>query len=98
MSFIKDKLKLLPFASSIVNRYRVAKKKRLMRTFYTQFIRPGDLCFDIGANFGRWSEAFLSLGAQVIAVEPQSYCYGVLSKKFNTNSSITIIKKGVGFK
>jgi hypothetical protein len=40
-------------------------------TFYRQFIRPGDLCFDIGANVGHKTEMFLSLGARVISVEPQ---------------------------
>lgn len=39
--------------------------------FYSQFIRPGDLCFDIGANIGTKTEMFLALGARVISVEPQ---------------------------
>jgi FkbM family methyltransferase len=32
------------------------------------------LCFDIGANIGSKSKLFLSLGAKVIAFEPQSNC------------------------
>jgi FkbM family methyltransferase len=42
-----------------------------LRRFYSQFIKKGFLVFDVGANFGEYSEAFLSLGARVIAVEPQ---------------------------
>lgn len=42
--------------------------------FYEQFIRPNDICFDIGANMGNRTEVFLKLGAKVIAVEPQSEC------------------------
>lgn len=42
--------------------------------FYAQFISPGDLCFDIGANTGKKSRLFLELGAKVIAFEPQTAC------------------------
>lgn len=45
-------------------------KKERMRKFYRQFIKPGALCFDIGASVGLFSETFLDLGAKVIAVEP----------------------------
>lgn len=38
---------------------------------YARFIRPGDLVFDIGANVGERTKIFLSLGARVVAVEPQ---------------------------
>jgi len=37
---------------------------------YQEFIRPGDLVFDIGANRGRKVYCFLKLGARVVAVEP----------------------------
>jgi len=39
--------------------------------FYSQFVGPGDLCFDIGANIGANSEALLALGATVVSAEPQ---------------------------
>jgi len=45
-------------------------------------MQPGDLVFDIGANRGRKSAAFLSLGAKVVAVEPNPNCVAVLSKRF----------------
>ena len=40
-------------------------------SLYGQFIRKGDLCFDIGANIGDKTEIFLALGASVVSVEPQ---------------------------
>ena len=43
---------------------------RKLRKFYQPFVPAGSLVFDIGANIGEYSEAFLDLGAQVIAVEP----------------------------
>ncbi|WP_284653712.1 FkbM family methyltransferase [Flavobacterium terrisoli] len=50
------------------------------KKFYAQFIGKGDLCFDIGANIGVKSKLFLSLGANVIAFEPQTACRKSLEK------------------
>jgi len=47
---------------------------RSRRNFLRQFVRPGDLVFDIGANIGDYTEAFLNLGARVVAVEPNPVC------------------------
>jgi FkbM family methyltransferase len=44
------------------------------RSFYRHLIQPGDLVFDIGANVGAKTEIFLSLGAYVVAVEPNALC------------------------
>jgi FkbM family methyltransferase len=42
-----------------------------MDGFYRQFIRPGDLAFDIGAHVGDRVACFRRLGARVVALEPQ---------------------------
>ena len=39
--------------------------------FYAQFVSPGDLVFDVGANFGNRTKVLLRLGASVVAFEPQ---------------------------
>jgi FkbM family methyltransferase len=52
------------------------------RRLYARFVKPGDLVFDIGANRGGKSAAFLSLGAKVVAVEPNPNCVAMLSKRF----------------
>ncbi len=39
--------------------------------FYGEFVRPGDLAFDIGAHVGDRIGSFRRLGARVVAVEPQ---------------------------
>lgn len=75
--------------------YDKAQKKLLSerRAFYRQFIKPGSLCFDIGANYGNRTSVFLDLQASVVAVEPQQKCYDFLMKKFSKNAFI--LKKGV---
>jgi hypothetical protein len=50
--------------------------------FYRRFIPHGGLCFDIGANVGDRSELFLTLGAHVVAVEPQARCAEALHRRF----------------
>jgi FkbM family methyltransferase len=52
------------------------------RSFYRRLIRKGDLVFDVGANVGGKAAAFLSLGARVVAVEPNSNCTGYLLRKY----------------
>lgn len=80
------------------NRGRKKKaKKRLekMVTFYSQFIKEGDLCFDIGANIGNRTDAFLKLGANVVAVEPQKQCLEVLNKKYGDNEKVNLVAKAL---
>lgn len=58
--------------------------------FYSQFIKKGDLCFDVGANIGDKTEVFVELGAKVVAVEPQESCWRVIKRRFNNNPDIFI--------
>ncbi len=64
--------------------------------FYSQFVRKGDLCFDIGANLGDRTEVFLALGATSVAVEPQDYCVRRLRKKFRKSQQVFVVPKAVG--
>jgi len=73
--------------------YRNRQNKLL--NFYSQFIKRGDLCFDIGAHFGNRTEIFLKLGAKVVAVEPQEKWANYLEKKFGKNPNFRLIRKGL---
>lgn len=53
---------------------------------YSQFIKEGDLCFNIGANIGDKTEVFLLLGTVVVAVEPQESRWRVLKHRFKDKS------------
>lgn len=63
---------------------------------YKALIRPGDLCFDIGANRGLKSEAMLRLGARVVAVEPQQDCISEMRKRLGHYTAFVCIGKAVG--
>ncbi len=64
--------------------------------FYSQFIRKGDVCFDVGANVGNRTEIFLELGATVVCVEPQQVCLNHLAKMFGNNNNVIIVAKAIG--
>lgn len=68
----------------------------MQAAFYRQFLSPGDLCFDIGANTGEKTAVFLDLGAKVVAVEPQAECAETLRGKFGHNPNCTIVEKALG--
>src|ERR1700737_2934932 len=80
-------------------RYRFARlspedESRLR--FYAQFIRPGCLVFDVGANLGNRSKIFLQLGANVVAFEPQASCGVLLSQMFEKNRRFRLVRKALG--
>ncbi|WP_020604055.1 FkbM family methyltransferase [Spirosoma spitsbergense] len=64
------------------------------KKFYGTLVKPGDLCFDIGANIGDRTSIFLALNTRVVAVEPQPACVQRLERRFG--NQITIVAKGVG--
>jgi FkbM family methyltransferase len=72
------------------------KEIELNKSFYVQFIKQGDLCFDVGANMGKKVQPLLEINARVVAIEPQEACQKYLRKKFNNR--IILVSKGLGSK
>jgi FkbM family methyltransferase len=79
-------------ARSIAIYHAVPLRQRRMRRFYAQFVRPGDLVFDIGAHVGNRSRAFVSLGCRVVAVEPQPDFASLLRTLFARSSRVHVIE------
>jgi FkbM family methyltransferase len=69
---------------------------RRMRHFYAQFLQPGDLAFDIGANVGTRTRVFLQLGARVVSVEPLKECARELYLSFYSNPNFHLVTKALG--
>lgn len=66
------------------------------RRFYSQFISPGDIVFDVGANHGNRTKVFLRLEASVIAVEPQPACVAFLQSVFGRQPNLSIEATALG--
>jgi len=66
-------------------------------SFYSSLnlIKKGDLVFDVGANIGIYSQAFLSLGCRVVAIEPQPNCVEEIRRSIS-NSNFSCECVGVG--
>ena len=66
------------------------------RVFYRQFVRRNDLVFDVGANVGRKAEVFLSLGARVVAFEPQPAVHEELLARCGRPARMTLVRAALG--
>jgi FkbM family methyltransferase len=99
---IKDVLRRLPIyplLRSVRNAgfsRSTAQADAKRREFYSQFIRPGDLVFDVGANMGNRTRVFLDLGAKVVAFEPQKSCADFLQGAFHRNPDFRLVRKALG--
>src|SRR5690349_20361073 len=76
--------------------YRDRGRAEAMDRLYAQFMKPGDLAFDIGAHVGDRIAAFRRLGARVVAVEPQPALVRTLKMLYGMRSGVTIEAKAVG--
>ena len=67
-----------------------------MDRLYAQFVRPGDLVFDIGAHVGDRIASFRRLGARVVAAEPQPALVKTLRLLYGLNRNVTIEPVAIG--
>ena len=67
---------------------RSRKAREYELDFYRAIIKPGDLVFDIGANVGFKTEAFVACGARVICVEPNPKCLPILLHEFGSVAEV----------
>jgi FkbM family methyltransferase len=67
-----------------------------MDRLYGEFVRPGDLVFDLGAHVGDRIAAFRRLGARVVAVEPQPALVTTLKLLYGRDRNVTIEPVAVG--
>src|SRR4051794_14748142 len=67
-----------------------------MDRLYSQFIRPGDLVFDIGAHVGDRVASFRRLGAHVVAVEPQRALVRTLQLFYGRDAAVRIEPIAIG--
>lgn len=70
-----------------------SRRFREHRVLLGHFVKPGDLAFDVGANIGVRTAILLSLGARVVAFEPQPKCAREIAAR--ATSRLTVIQKAV---
>ena len=80
---------------SLVIYWRPGRQRRL-RQFYQPLVCPGDLVFDIGAHLGDRTLAFATLGARVVALEPQPQLFSWLNHLVGRHAKVTVRTEAVG--
>jgi FkbM family methyltransferase len=83
-------------ARSLAMYYGIPFRAGRLRRFYGQFVRPGALCFDVGAHAGNRVRAWRALGARVLAIEPQADFVRLLDWLYGRDPAVTIVPLAVG--
>jgi FkbM family methyltransferase len=76
--------------------YADNRRAAAMDRLYGNFVRPGDLVFDVGAHVGDRVASFHRLGARVVAVEPQPSMVRALRLIYGRSKSVAIEALAVG--
>ena len=76
--------------------YGDPRQLRRMAAFYRQFLRAGDLAFDIGAHVGGRTWVWSRLGARVVAIEPLPIAARVLRVLYGRNVRVSAVEAAVG--
>ncbi len=91
-----DLARAFGLARSLVIYYGQPWRRRGLRRRYREFLRPGDLAFDVGAHVGNRTRCFLGLGARVVAIEPQPAFAAWLRWQFRSEPGVTVVEAALG--
>lgn len=59
-----------------------AGERRELAALIRQFVKHGDLVFDVGANKGDYTDMLLTIGARVVAVEPNPNLAAFIARRY----------------
>jgi FkbM family methyltransferase len=82
----------LGLARSLAIYHGIPLRQRRLRRLYSQFVRAGDLVFDVGAHAGNRTRAFAALGCRVIALEPQPDFARILRFLFGGSTRVEVLE------
>jgi len=88
--------RFLGIARSLALYYGVPFRMRRMRALYAGLVPADGLCFDIGAHVGSRLRCFRSMGARVVALEPQPDFAAILRRLYGRDPGVTIVESAVG--
>ncbi len=83
-------------ARSYLIYYGLPWRHTQLQRLYAQFVRPGDLCLDIGAHLGNRLRAMVGVGARVVALEPHPVLFRQLTRMYGRRPGVTLLEQAVG--
>lgn len=81
---------------SVLMCYNLPFHQRALTHFYAQFVKPGDVCFDVGAHVGNRVRVWNRLGARVVAMEPQPQCMRLLQRWYGGQPNVVLLEQALG--
>jgi FkbM family methyltransferase len=93
---VKTARRVAGLVRSLAIYHGIPLRQRRLRRFYSQFVSPGELVFDLGAHAGNRSRAFAAMGCRVVAVEPQPDFARLLRLLFARSPAVTVLEVAVG--
>ena len=84
------------YTRAVIQSRQWTEHDQAMFDFYSQFVAPGQLFFDVGANDGNRTKIGLKLGARVVAVEPQDACVRVMRLCYANRKNLTLVHQALG--
>ena len=85
--------RLIGLLRSIAIYHGIPLRQRRLRGFYSGFVSPGDLVFDLGAHAGNRTRAFAAIGCRVVALEPQPDFARLLRTLFSKSPTVEVIEE-----
>lgn len=82
-------------ARSLAIYHLVPRRQGTLRALYGRLVRPGELVFDVGAHVGNRTRAFVALGCEVVAVEPQPAVAAALQRVMGGDRRVRIVRSAV---
>ena len=85
------------FGGSVRRKLRRRIAKRSMANFNARVaqLKPGDVCLDLGANMGEFTQQFAVTGAEVQAYEPDPHCFAILQTRFAGQANVHLHNQAV---
>jgi FkbM family methyltransferase len=94
--FLSSVQQTLGFSWSFLIYYGLPFHHQALTRIYAPFIRPGDLCFDIGAHLGDRIRAWSKLDARIIALEPHPGMIRWLRRWYGHQPNVLLIEQAAG--
>lgn len=76
--------------------YGVPFRNGRMRELYKDLVPRDGLCFDVGSHVGNHLRCFRSMGARVVALEPQPDFARILRRLYGSDPGVIILNAAVG--
>lgn len=70
---------------------RLRREDQEEHLFMSKFLKPGDLCFDVGCHLGRKARAMRNCGARVIGIEPEPVAQQMLELEFRNDPEFILV-------